>query len=159
MNREDQVMRYIQVAILSLSLSTLSTSVWSVNVYECEDEQGNRTFQDRCPPGTKRIDKKQYSTRVADSDSTQQNLGPLTLYLVPNCDTCEQVKEFLDIRNISFTEKDVNENVKLQEELKEKNNGDLRVPLLLIGDKAISGYNRSTLISALEEAGYTKEDD
>lgn len=150
-------MKYIHAIILSLGLSAISSNAWSVKVYECEDQLGNRTFQDRCPPGTTRVNQKQYSTKTPSPSSARRSIGPLVLYLVPKCDTCDQVKEFLSVRNISFTEKNVNENIKLQEELKEKTGGDLRVPVLMIGNNAISGYNRGTLLAALEEAGYSDD--
>lgn len=129
--------------------------VWAVTVVECEDSQGNRSFQDRCPPGTTPIDKKQYS--VTAPEQKKGNLSA-TLYVIPECDSCDQVKEFLELRHISITEKDVSGDFKLQEELKEKTGGDLHVPVLILGEKVLKGYNRAELLQALADAGYTSDE-
>lgn len=133
----------------------ISLPAWAVTVLECEDNLGNRTYQDRCPPGTTPVDQKQYSTSTPEQG--KPNLA-VTLYTVPDCDSCDQLKEFLKIRNISITEKNVSGNFKLQEELKEKTGGDLRVPVLLLGEKVLSGYNRTELLQALADAGYSEEE-
>jgi glutaredoxin len=130
-----------------------SHASWPVDIIECEDEQGNKSFAQQCPPGSKAVNRRSYSTfSSAPGDS-----GPgvsATLYVVPACDTCDQVREFLAIRKIPTSEKNIAENVDLQTELKEKTGGDLRVPVVIIGDKVLSGYNRASLQEALAAAGY-----
>ena len=148
-------MMRIALVPLSLLFYLSSTSAWGVTVLECEDNQGNRTFEDRCPPGSYPVNKKQYS--VSTPEQGKAALSAI-LYRVPECDTCDQVKEFLELRHISITEKNVNDDVKLQEELKEKTGGELRVPVLVLGDKVLRGYNRTELIQALADAGYTSEE-
>ncbi len=135
-----------------------STNIWAVKVYECEDELGNRSFEQQCPPGTTSVKEKNYSTTASRSVSGQSKLAPLVLYFIPDCDVCDQVKEFLKVRNISLTEKNIKDNGVLQQELKSKTGGDLRVPVLLIGEKVISGYDRTSLTSALTAAGYVIDD-
>ncbi len=129
---------------------------WAVKIYECEDEQGNRTFESHCPPWTKSVNEKQYSTGSTTTQN-KQNLA-VTLYIVPDCETCDQVKEFLAIRNISITEKNANESAELQKELREKTGGELHVPTLLIGETVLIGYERNRLLKALTDAGYSEEE-
>src|SRR5690606_32029312 len=105
---------------------------------------------DRCPPGTKPVDHRQYSTHTSAPAAPQK---PIVLYLVPNCDSCDQVREFLAVRDIHPIEKNVASNAALQEELKELA-GDLRVPVTVIGDRVLGGYDRSELLDALSEGGY-----
>jgi len=136
------------------SICLFSANAFAVKVYECEDELGNRSFEQQCPPGTTSVKEKNYSTRASSAASGQSKLVPLVLYFVPDCDVCDEVKEFLTVRNISFTGKNIKDNGALQQELKGKTAGNLRVPVLLIGDKAIAGYNRDSLASALTDAGY-----
>jgi glutaredoxin len=143
--------------VLLLICCLLSANVWAVKIYECEDELGNRSFEQQCPPGTSLLKAKQYSTTGGSSNLSQQKLTPLVLYLVPDCDSCDQLKEFLSVRNIAVTEKNVSDAAALQQELKGKTGGDLRVPVLLVGEKVLSGYNRSKLIAALTKAGYISE--
>ena len=133
-----------------------SAPAWAVKVLQCVDEKGNKTYQNYCPPGSKPVGEKQYSTATGTPAPGTASLTA-TLYVIPDCDTCDQVKEFLSIRHIGVTEKNVSEDIKLQDELKQKNKGDLRVPVLLIGDKVLNGYNRSELLQALASAGYKEE--
>ena len=137
--------------ILTLMLFLHSSSTWGVSVYECEDAEGNRSFHDRCPPNTTQLAEKQYSVKAGAPGKT--DLAVLTLYVVPDCDTCQQVREFLSVRSIAFNEKDVNENIELQTELKEKA-GNLKVPALVIGEQVVTGYERNQLISVLTSSGY-----
>ena len=148
-------MRVFICLLAFICTSVINSPSWSVEIIECEDEEGNRTFEQHCPPGSKEVNTRTYSTSTADVSSTQSLSA--TLYVVPACDTCDQLREFLDIRKISVTEKNVSDNVELQEELKDKTGGDLRVPVLVIGDKVLSGYNRTSLLQALADAGYTEE--
>ena len=139
------------IAFILFLVAYCSTAA-AVEIYKCKDDQGNLTFQDRCPPGTTPVGEKNYST-AAPAAAAAQPSGPLTLYVVPDCDSCKQVEEFLQIRGISVTEKNVDKDIDLQNELK-KVAGDLRVPALVVKDKAIVGYDRSALLKALSEAGY-----
>jgi glutaredoxin len=139
-----------------LALFSLLNPLFAVNIFECEDATGNITFQDRCPPGTTPVNERNYATSVPGGGTT--TLSPLTLYLVPTCDTCNQLKEFLEIRNIRYTEKDVSEDINLQNELKDVA-GELQVPALIVETTVLSGYNRSALIQALTESGHITKDE
>lgn len=144
-------MKQFQQLALTATLIIASMPAPAVTVVQCEDERGAKSFQNQCPPGTKQVGAKDYST--AAGTPAAQPLPELVLYLVPDCDSCAQVKEFLSVRNISVTEKNVATDPALQQELKDKA-GDLRVPLLLIGDQKLAGYNREALLNALTAAGY-----
>lgn len=126
----------------------------AVKVVECEDETGARSFYKTCPPGTTRVGSKKLRTGVGDGATDNSDNLSAVLYLVPNCDTCEQVKEFLNIRNISVTEKNANEDLEIQNELTELTGG-LKVPTTVIGDQVLSGYNRQDFLTALKAIGYT----
>lgn len=78
------------------------------------------------------------------------------LYAVPDCDTCDQLKEFLQVRNLGYTEIDVSSDIELQTELKEIA-GELQVPTLIIGDKVLTGYNRTQLRQTLTESGHISD--
>jgi glutaredoxin len=128
--------------------------VAAVSVYQCEDERGNKTFQDHCPPGTTEVTRKDYSTTTPVVNTGSK--PALTLYTIPGCDTCEQLREFLSIRNLQVTEKNVADDVNLQNELKDLA-GELQVPVLLVGSKVLTGYNRTALIEALTVSGHITE--
>ncbi|OGT79105.1 MAG: hypothetical protein A3H91_14370 [Gammaproteobacteria bacterium RIFCSPLOWO2_02_FULL_61_13] len=142
----------ILFAGLILTLSTGSAA--AVTVYECEDDKGNRTFESACPPGTKEVKEKDYSGTVAPApEANTGDLPEVTLYLVPECDTCVQTRDYLEARDIPFTSKDVSTDFALQDELK-KRSGALRAPTVMIGDQAVVGFNRASLTTALQEAGH-----
>ncbi len=124
----------------------------AVTVVQCEDEQGNVTFQDRCPPGAEEVGSKKYHTRGSSAQGRAVFTGPVILYRIAECDGCDEIKELMSARNIRITEKDVNENTEYQNELKEKV-GALKVPTVIIGDQAIVGYNRDKLLAGLNALG------
>ena len=147
----------------SVMLLLLNFALWSSNnfavvkIVECEDENGNRSFQKTCPPGTTLVGEKKLRTGSPGSGTENSNVDiQATIYLVPDCDACDEVKEFLNGRDISITEKNVKDNIELQDELN-KLVGALKVPTTVIGDEILSGYSRQTFMEALKAAGY-KED-
>ena len=138
--------------IILVALYISANLAQAVEIYECRDETGTITFQDRCPPGSTPVNERNYNTGLPTGAENAQR-PPLKLYMIPDCDTCSQVKEFLEIRNLQFSEVDVSEDVDLQNELTEVA-GELKVPVLLVGDKVLNGYNRAVFIQALTESGH-----
>jgi len=148
-------MKNILSGMLSIVCCLASTSLFAVTIYECEDEQGNRTFEQKCPPGTNPVQEKKVFTGKKEGSAPAAVNVNATLYSVPECDACQEIREFLTFRNISFTDKNVGDNIELQNELREVA-GELKVPVLVIGEKIIKGYNRSEILDALKTAGYTE---
>ena len=139
--------------ILTLLFTLASAPAMAVSIYKCDDGKGNISYEAHCPPGTTPVDQKDYKGGGGGEEATPR--AAVTVYLVPNCDSCAQVKEFLAVRNIRPVEKNVANDVKLQEELKNRA-GDLRVPVTVIGDRLINGYNRAEMLAALEAGGYSE---
>ena len=127
----------------------------AVTIVECVDSRGERSFQAACPPGTTQVDQRQIRTGedTAPAANAEAPVITATLYVVPNCDPCEDVRDFLQSRNVSVTVKDASTEQAVQEELK-KVNGTLKVPVTVIGGKVLAGYSRSGLLEALEAEGY-----
>jgi len=128
----------------------------AVTIVECEDDKGERSFQSKCPPGTTQIDVRQINT--GSQPSTPDDVETLTsiLYTVPGCVVCGDVQEFLESRNVIVTVKDASSLQVVQDELRELT-GELRVPVVTIGDNILRGYNRAELTAALESMGYSPE--
>jgi glutaredoxin len=145
--------KYASILISALfALSTLN-SFAAVNIVECEDEEGNRSFQKNCPPGSTQVGEKKLKTG-ASSDKNSRNVNiQATLYMIPDCEACDEIREFLGARNIPITEKNANDSIEIQNELTELT-GALKVPTTIIGEEVLTGYSRSKFISALEAAGY-----
>lgn len=141
-----------------LILITLASphAIGAVKVFECEDEAGNRAFYNACPPGTYVIKEKKLSTGVSSDNKGSSVSITATLYSTPDCDTCDEVREFLQNRKIAITEKSVDKDINNQQELKELT-GALKVPSAIIGEKTVIGYNRGELKAALNAVGYIEE--
>ncbi len=151
-------MKYLPKIIVATLFIAFSLQVFAVvKVVECEDEAGNRSFQKTCPPDSTMVGEKKLNTGVSSDASSKSVDIKATIYLIPDCDTCDEVKEFLSSRNITITEKNVNENIELQNELTELT-GALKVPTTVIGSEVMTGYSRSKFLSVLEAAGYKDED-
>lgn len=134
----------------------MSSHVYAVTIVECENNQGERSFQTTCPPGTTQIDVRQINTGSQPSTSDDSETITSTLYTVPGCVICGDVQEFLETRNVIVTVKDASNEQVIQDELRELT-GELRVPVVTIGDKILKGYNRAELTTALESMGYSPD--
>lgn len=149
------IMKNIKLGFALIGLYLLSMPAMAVKIYECVDEAGNTTFESTCPPGTTVSGEKSFYTGKKKPDAGSPDI-PVTLYTVPSCDACDVVKEVLGKYNAGFTEKNIENNPDLQKELQEKSGGGntLSVPTVIIGEKVIVGFNKQSLTSSLEEAGF-----
>ena len=128
----------------------------AVSIMECERPNGQRFFSERCPPGSKSVGEKKIRTGGGDTFDLNRlkEQHPVVMYLVDACDACDLVRNYLDKRGVPHTKKDVGaDNPKHQEELKERS-GRLTVPVVIVGETVVNGYNRAALSSALDAAGY-----
>lgn len=140
---------------LLLSLVALP-SFAAVTVVECVDADGNSSFRDKCPPGTTKTGDKKLIGVSPNKTRTAAEIAadnPVFLYTVTNCDACDLVRNALSNRGIPINEKNVEDNTANQDEMKAKT-GNMTVPALIIGSTVLTGYNRSAIDGALNQAGY-----
>ena len=139
-------------ALISLLFLSMNISA-AVKIVECEDEAGNRSFQKVCPPGFTTVNEKTISTggksKSEQYTSTFKLKKSATLYVIPECDTCDEVREFLNDNEVSISEIDVSSDYEVQTKF-EAIAGSLRVPVTVIDGKILHGYNRAEFKSALE---------
>lgn len=125
----------------------------ATNVYECMDASGEHTYQQLpCPEGSTTISAKQTANKSSGTSAIDITA---TLYLIPDCRACEEVRDYLLYRGVDVVEFDVSEDVELQNELRELS-GKLNVPVAVIGAETITGYDRDKLASALTTAGFVE---
>lgn len=139
-----------------LGLLAVAGGAQSATIVQCEDAAGNRSFAANCPPGSSIVETRKYYTGPADEGPDREALKadhPVTLYMVPTCEACDVVRNYLVSHAIPFSEKDVSNDVALQEELTAIS-GELSVPVVTVGEEIVSGYNNALLESKLEAAGY-----
>ena len=130
----------------------------AVTVYECVDASGDRVFQQSCPPGTTQAGEKSiYTGSREDGENVDieqlKEEHPITFYTSDNCEACENMRIYLVARDVPFSQKNVADDVELQEELIELS-GELAVPYITIGEQSISGYNMAELRGTLDNVGY-----
>lgn len=153
-------MKYItnSLKIMVLGLSTFN--VHAVTVQECVGENNERIFQKICPPGTTTVNTVKLQTGKRSKSAEQ---GPsdvsITLYAVPKCDSCDVMRLVLEKYNASFTEVNIENNIEKQNELMEiiGAEGSLKVPTIIFGEKQITGFDKATLVSELEAAGFKEK--
>ncbi|MCZ7600209.1 MAG: glutaredoxin family protein [Gammaproteobacteria bacterium] len=134
-------------------------------LYKVVDQYGNVTYQDQPPAEgasfeTRTIEDPQSgetvtSTEVGDDERVQaaSESRPLVLFTVPRCDPCDFVRWFLDDRQLPYEEINVESDIENQRRLREST-GEFRVPVLMVGEVPVFGYDREDLVAELETAGY-----
>ncbi len=66
------------------------------------------------------------------------------VYGTPTCVFCPMVKDFLKEHGVDFEEIDVSADEQAFEEMKEKT-GQMGVPVVMVGDEAVVGFDRQKL--------------
>ena len=65
----------------------------------------------------------------------------VTIYSTPTCHFCHMAKDFFKEKNVAYTEYDVASNLEKRKEMLEKSN-QMGVPVIIIGDDLIVGFNK-----------------
>ena len=143
------VTRIFSVALM-MSFLAMIAPVSAITIVECEDSTGERSFSDKCPVGTKEVNAISLDAGRKNNPNTAINA---TVYVIPDCDTCEEVLEFFQFRGISVEKKFVHEDIEMQQEL-QTIAGKLSAPTTIIGEDVLVGYNRNRLMAALKANGY-----
>jgi glutaredoxin len=132
------------------------------SVYRWVDKNGKVQYSDTPPPedvknltqkrmggGAVEVSQLPYATQIAMQKS------PVTMYTAPACgELCTSGRDLLVKRGIPYSERDVS-NVTDAEAVK-KLTGDVRVPLLVVGDNKVRGYEEGAWNGALDGAGYPR---
>lgn len=71
------------------------------------------------------------------------------IYTTPSCQYCKKTKAFLAEHDIGYTEYNVSDNQNKRQEMVEKS-GQMSVPVTVIGDEIITGFNEDKLREVLE---------
>ena len=79
---------------------------------------------------------------------------PVTLYST-ECDTCTIARQFLEKRGIPYTDLDATDSA-VQEELKKLTGGALQVPVLKVGQDALTVFEEGKWNTYLDAAGYPR---
>ena len=149
------ILSVMALAVFGLSAAQADT------LYKWVDSQGRVSYHDQPPPegaGYKVEEKVLGTSHKPKEDDTLAKIAekyPVALYVAPGCASCDLARAYLQKRKVPFTEQNVENNVALQQTLKEKT-GSVSGPALPIGDKVMKGYLESLLEGELDDAGYPK---
>lgn len=166
---------HIHRFLFLFSLVSVTLPAWSADtLYRVTDPYGNVTYQDQPPPEGSNYLSEPVGTDQALSAKDDKvavsgqrgSVGrdkilalteerPLVLFSVPDCDACDFVRWFLERRDLPFEEVDVKVNINNQIRLNDAT-GEYRVPVLMVGDEPVFGFDSDTLTAALSSAGYIK---
>ena len=129
----------------------------AAQLYRWVDEDGNITYQDRPPPDSaSSVEKRVLGERAPLSNGEAGGLKKsVTLYVVPDCVSCDYVRGLLEQREVPFKEVNVGTDVAAQDALR-KRAGDLSVPTVAIGSRIVKGYVEPILKTELDQAGFTE---
>lgn len=124
-------------------------------LYKWVDSDGKVSYHDQ-PPSSDgyRVEEKNLGDRHAAVGEAAEK-APVVLYSAAKCASCDTARAYLKTRGVPFTEKNVEGDRKLQDELI-KQAGGLAVPTIMIGTKVMRGYLESLLEGELDQAGYPK---
>lgn len=123
-------------------------------LYKWVDQDGKVSYHDRPPPeGSQYQVEEKNVSKALRGGGDAANRAPVVLYSVPKCATCDLARFYLEKHKIPFSERNVEKDTKLQQELKSKA-GSLSVPTILVGNKVLNGYLESLLEGELKAAGY-----
>jgi glutaredoxin-like YruB-family protein len=68
----------------------------------------------------------------------------IKVYSTPTCPWCHKVKDYLKTKGVQFKDIDVSKDDKAAEEMFEKT-GQLGVPVIIIGEKVIVGFDKDAI--------------
>lgn len=73
----------------------------------------------------------------------------ITIYSTPTCVYCKMAKEYFKENNISYTEKDVSEDMDARKEMVDKS-GQMGVPVIDIDGKVIVGFDKNKIAELMK---------
>jgi len=133
--------------------------VAQAQLYRWTDEKGHTQFGDTPPAGAKDVRESKLATAKPaaapppfELAELQKNF-PVTLYTAPGCkEACDSARSVLNKRGVPFTEIQVWTPSTL-EQLKKAANTE-KVPALVVGRSAQSGFDPGAYDALLDSAGY-----
>ena len=75
-------------------------------------------------------------------------MNKITIYSTPTCHFCHMAKDFFTSKGIVYEDFDVSVNLEKRKEMIDKS-GQMGVPVIIIDDKLIVGFNKPKIIEIL----------
>jgi hypothetical protein len=146
--------------ITAVLLTLVPALTMAAQLYRWVDDKGNVEWRDTPPPATaKKVERRKIHDNTIDTAevpySVQQATKnfPVTLWITNCGEMCDKARAYLSHRGVPYTEKNPEADVAA---FKKASGGGLEVPLLLVGNRKMTGYLESEWDAALDFAGYPK---
>ncbi len=75
----------------------------------------------------------------------------VTIYTTPTCHFCHMAKDFFEANGVAYTEHDVLSDLEKRQEMIRRS-GQMGVPVIIIGDDLIVGFDQERIASLLDLA-------
>lgn len=134
-------------------LLAVAFAVSAGGVYRWTDEQGKVHFGD-APPRDRSSEEVQLRYNEMGSVPVPEaaTMQPVVVYSASWCGVCRRVKGFLQSKGVSYRDYDVETSRKGREDFRRMNGRS--VPIILVGEQRMNGFNQGTLTAWLQDAGY-----
>ena len=143
-----------------LAAFSVALPVQAGQVFKRVDEQGNVTYESRPGSGGGAVEERDVDggedpTDYAIAMDQATLYSPVTLYAIKTCKPCDQAREQLNKRGIPFKELDPTSDKAIYKDYQSLGGGNV-VPVIKVGDSAVTEYTATALDDALDAAGYPK---
>ena len=75
-------------------------------------------------------------------------MNKVTIYSTPSCHFCHMAKDFFTEKSVAYEDFDVSTDQAKRQEMIQKS-GQLGVPVIIIGNKVIVGFNKPKIVELL----------
>ena len=157
MKSRNPVLLLVTVAALAASAALAQSTV-----YRWVDKDGKVQFTDTPPPASatgvtqKRMGGGGEDVQLPFATQEAMKRNPATLFVSTDCGgLCDSGRALLARRGIPYAERNAQTDKAAAEEVK-KRTGGLQVPVLLLGEKPVKGFDEALWNTALDSAGYAR---
>lgn len=142
--------------ILSVALLAgfaTASQAQATKLYKWVDSKGNISYQDSPPPKDATILEEREIEAPVEPSTLIEGI-PIVVYTVPECQRCVEVLTWLTARGLPTQELSLQDDRDAQAQILNLNNG-LTAPTLFIDEQFIFDTSEESMLTAIEEAGYT----
>ncbi len=143
----------------TLSLLVLLTSIMlfpatlKAEIYKWIDADGNVQFSDSAPKNQAakeiKLEINSVSTpKISNNPNPTGTSKKVVIYTTDWCGYCKKAKKFMRKNRIAFTEYDIEKSARGKREYQRLNGHG--VPLIVVGDKTLSGFSPASLMALLK---------
>jgi len=150
-----------QAWIFAVLLGSVAGVLHATQLYQWKDENGQPVYSDQAPPPSVKnaLQKNFQGSFIEVGEAYALRMArekhPVTLYATACGPACDQARQLLQTRGIPFNDINPEANPEAQVAL-QKLTGRLHVPVLVVGNDKVDGFEAGQWQATLDRAGYPK---